>query len=308
METFKIGICEADHFSQNAIQKLSTIGLVSTFKGDDLKNFIQDKDIIFIRLKYLLNDELLGNKQKLKYVCSPTTGLNHIQITKPSVKIISLKGEYKFLSTIRATPEHVFGLSLALLRNYPHAFLNENNSIFNRDLYRGYELYKNKVGIIGLGRIGNILAGYYSAFGAEVGYFDVEKKSNTVANFYDSREALIQNSNIIILAANYIKKNEKMLDDKDFVWMKDKYFINAARGELVNETDLLKRLHENWFKGVAIDVIANETQNPIILNEFFKLTKTQNLIITPHIGGATYTSMNRTEDFIVEKLFKELFK
>lgn len=308
METFKIGICEADHFSQNAIQKLSTIGLVSTFKGDDLKSFIHGKDIIFIRLKYLLNDEILGNNQKLKYVCSPTTGLNHIQITNRSVKIISLKGEYKFLNTIRATPEHVFGLSLALLRNYSHAFLNENNYIFNRDLYRGYELYKNKVGIIGLGRIGNILAGYYSAFGAEVGYFDVEKKSNTTANFYDSRGELIQNSNIIILAANYIKENEKMLDDKDFVLMKDKYFINAARGELVNETDLLKRLHENWFKGVAIDVIANETQNPIILNEFFKLTKTQNLIITPHIGGATYTSMNRTEDFIVEKLFKELFK
>ncbi len=304
MEVVKVGICEPKDFSEHAINVLSNNCSVSLFEGTDLQNFISDKDAIFVRLKYNITDALLENCNRLKYICSPTTGLNHINITNERIKVVSLKGEYNFLESIRATPEHIFGLSLALLRNYAHAFLNNANTIWNRELYKGYELYQNRVGIIGLGRVGKILLNYYQAFSAKVGYYDVVNYKNINATKYNSLEELINASSIIILAANYVPANDQMIGKKELNLMKGKYFINAARGELVDEANLAEKISEHWFKGVAIDVLANETMETKYLYRFIQLTQTENLIITPHIGGATYTSMARTEEFIVNKFLK----
>lgn len=302
METFKVGICEPLDFSKKAIENLSKKCEVFFFDGYDLRAFVQNMDAIFVRLKYQITDELLGKNPRLKYICSPTTGLNHISVINNNIKIVSLKGEYKFLDSIRATPEHVFGLSIALLRNYAHAFLNSQNIEWNRDLYKGFELYDNSIGIIGLGRVGRLLAGYYTAFGAQVGYCDISANSKVDGlKQYKSLAELINASKIIILAANYTDENRKMIGEKEFFMMKDKYFINAARGELVDEPALLKRVKDNWFRGVAIDVLTNETQESFFLQELLKLTEDRNLIITPHIGGATISSMERTEEFVSEK-------
>lgn len=306
METFKIGICEPDGFSDIAILKLKTLGEVSLFNGADLKSFICDKNAIFVRLKYSIDNELLSYAKKLQYICSPTTGLNHIKASTPRIEIVSLKGEYGFLDTIRATPEHVFGLTLALLRNYSHAFLNENNTLFDRNPYRGYELFKNKVGIIGLGRVGKIIARYFSAFDAVVYYYDIEPRNSNHAKCCNSVEELIEKATIIILCANYLPENEKIIDSSHFQMMRGKYFVNAARGELVNESELLNYLEKDWFKGVAIDVISNETAESEFLNKAIPLTRNINLVITPHIGGATFSSMMKVEEFIAEKLLTKI--
>ena len=310
METYKIGILEPDNFSPIAISKLEEIGEVTTYQRDgskeDIKAFIEDKNALFVRLKYQIDQELVEGATGLKYICSPTTGLNHISITNSDIKIVSLKGEYGFLETIRATPEHVFGLTLALLRNYASAFIKSEEQAWNRDVYRGYELYGAKIGIIGLGRIGRLLVKYFTAFDAKVGYYDILPKNNVSESVvcYHSIEELISNSEIVILEANYNPENEKMITSDLFHMMEGKYFINAARGELVDEMALLEGIKANLFKGVAVDTFANESKEYNLEKEFTKLTEGRNLIITAHIGGATYTSMQRTEEFIAEKLVK----
>lgn len=311
METFKIGILEPDNFSPKAISKLEQIGEVTTYQGDgskeDIKAFITNKNALFIRLKYQIDQELVEGAVGLKYICSPTTGLNHISITSPDIKIVSLKGEYGFLETIRATPEHVFGLTLALLRNYATAFIKSEHQEWNRDVYRGYELFGAKIGIIGLGRIGRLLVRYFTAFDANVGYYDIMPKDNVPEDIicYDSIEELINNSEIVILEANYTPENDKMITADLLRMMKGKYFINAARGELVDEQALLEMIKDNYFKGVAVDTFANEAKGGNLEIEFIKLTEGRNLIVTPHIGGATYTSMMRTEEFVAEKTIKD---
>lgn len=306
MEAFKIGICEPEDFSKKAIRELQSIGTVAMFNGGDLGEFIADKEAIFIRLKYAIDEVAVRKASRLKYICSPTTGLNHIKIPHDKFQILCLKGEYKFLDSIRATPEHVFGLTLALLRNYSHAFLNKNNQEFNRNPFKGYELFGNTVGIIGYGRVGKIIARYYKVFDADVFYYDIDDKRSDDAIRCESIDELIERSNIIILAANYTRENEKMISSIQFQCMQGKYFINAARGELVDEQVLLEYIKKNWFKGVAIDVISNETGDSTFLNGIISLAENQNLIITPHIGGATFSSMERTEEFIVKKLVSEI--
>lgn len=307
MDVFKIGILESDHFSEKAMAALRSIGEVDFFENDEsrLGDFIRDKDAIFVRLKYNINDSLFSEAGSLKYVCSPTTGLNHINVSD-QYKIISLKGEYEFLRTICATPEHVFGLVLALLRNYNGAFRNKERFSWDRDSYRGYELYQNKVGIIGMGRIGKILSRYFKAFDAEVYYCDIEDKGDSYGIKCFTLEELCEKANIILLEADYREENEKMIGRTELGCMKGKYFVNAARGELVDEEELIKMIEEDAFAGVAIDVISNETSKANNLGRFVELTECHNLILTSHIGGATYTSMERTEEFIAEKLVEEV--
>lgn len=306
METFKIGICEPEDFSEKAIEVLKSIGEVVLYKNGNLSDFIKDKDAIFVRLRYDITDEIIGKDSKLRFICSPTTGLNHVNVQNSKVRVVSLKGEYEFLSSIRATPEHVFGLSIALMRNYAHAFLNKDNLIWNRNLYKGFELFHSNVGIIGMGRVGKIIASYYQAFEATVRYVDVIDVVAPGCQRCESVEELIEKSDIIILAANYTIENHEMLNREHFDMMEGKYFINAARGELVDEASLIEKLKEGHFKGVAIDVLQDEANGYPNLSKLLELTEERNLIITPHIGGATYTSMMRTEEFIADKLYNIL--
>ena len=139
----KIGILEPLNFSKEALYMLSKIGEVDIFTGKNLDNFIEEKEILFIRLNFNLNKEFLKKAKNLKIICSPTTGNNHIDmqfLKKNNIKLIFLKGQKKFLKNIVATPEHTLGLIISLLRNYKNAFLSVTNKSWNRDVYIGDEI------------------------------------------------------------------------------------------------------------------------------------------------------------------------
>lgn len=312
MADLQIGIVEPDGFSVKAIEQLEKIGKVSyfNFNEDDLGVFLSDKHILFVRLKYFINRSLLDKALHLQFICTPTTGLNHLdmdEIEQRNIHVLSLRNEPRFLSKIRATPEHIFGLTLSLLRNYKDAFLNENNPVWNRDLFRGNEIFGNTVGIVGFGRIGKILARYFKAFGAKVFFYDIDPRINE--RFGTKRvcsiEELIDRSNIIILCASYNAGNHEFFGRSYMDLLENKFFINAARGELVDENYLIKKIEVNHFKGIALDVIADESKESNHLNQFLELTKQTNLIITPHIAGATIESMRKTEMFLAKKLMEQ---
>jgi D-3-phosphoglycerate dehydrogenase len=303
-----IGILEPKDFSQMALKSLSRLGVVERYNNENLDKFLFNKEVLFIRLSYFLDKDFLRKLNKIKYICTPTTGLNHIDIEecdKRKIKVVSLKGEYDFLTTIRATPEHTFGLTISLLRKYKKAL--SSDAIWDRDMYKGVEIYNNFVGIIGFGRIGKILAEYFSAFGANVYYYDTGKsiQNDTKALRVDSIEGLMKKTNIVILSASYKESNRNFFGSKCIELLRDKFFINISRGELVDENFLLKKIEENFFKGVALDVISNE-QGENNFKKFKILSEKTNTIITPHIGGATYDSMELTEEFVVKKLIKDM--
>ena len=130
----QIAILEPKDFSQMALKNLSNMGVVEQYNNENLDKFLFNKEVLFIRLAHLIDKDFLNKLSKIKYICTPTTGLNHIDIEecdKRKIKVISLKGEYDFLTTIRATPEHTFGLTLALIRNYKRAlFIDTRSNLF----------------------------------------------------------------------------------------------------------------------------------------------------------------------------------
>ena len=302
----QIGIIEPQDFSLRALTLLNDLGNVSKFESGKIGDFLADKEIIFVRLNYYFDNHILSNAKNLKYICTPTTGLNHLDLDylrKKNIKVISLKGEFDFLSDIRATSEHTFGLILSLLRNYKNA-ISTSKENFSRDLYKGDEIFNNSIGIIGFGRIGKLLAKYIEVFNGNSFFYDTDSSIKEIygAKKLNSVEELISKCNVITLCASYEVISNKFFNKAYIDLLRDKFFINTARGELINEKYLLKKVKENFFKGIAIDVIRDESKENNNLDEFLNIDKSINFIITPHIAGATYTSMKRTEEFIVGKL------
>lgn len=302
----QIGILEPKDFSIKVIEKLKTFSEVGLYNDENLEEFLLNKNILFIRLNYFIGSKFLDSCPQLKFICTPTTGLNHIdikEVKKRNIQIISLKNEFTFLNTIRATPEHTFGLVLSLLRNYKEAFLNSKNCGWDRDLYKGNELYGKNIGIIGFGRVGSILAKYFVAFDCKIRHYDSDtSKDSNISVKMNSLFDLILSSDIVVLCASYSEEYNSFFDKSYIDLLEDKYFINTSRGELIDENYLINKISNGFFSGVALDVINNETFKNNNLEKLLKLTEKNNLIITPHIAGATYESMWKTEEFIFSKL------
>tara|TARA_B110000908_G_scaffold171795_1_gene235936 strand:- start:3351 stop:4301 length:951 start_codon:yes stop_codon:yes gene_type:complete len=307
----QIGIVEKENFSIVAIKELQKHDEVEIYKlanneNDNLMEFIKNKEIIFVRLKYYFSKEILKHAKSLQYICSPTTGLNHIDLDyckTNNIKVISLKGEVEFLKDIRATSEHTLSLILSLIRNHSLIIKNKN-LILDRNNFLGHEIYNNKLGIIGFGRIGLLLSKYLNAMGAEIYFYD---KNNNIKSEYEAKklksiDEVINKCDIICLCASY-DNNEYIINSNHIISMKDKFFVNTSRGELVDEEFLIKKIKENHFKGVAIDVIKDESKNTNNLKKIIEIDHPNiNFIYTPHVAGATLSSINRTELFIVDKL------
>lgn len=303
----KIGIIEPKDFSIEAIELLQQKAEVSLWNGQDLEQFIADKNGLFVRLSIQWSAQILENAKQLKYICSPTTGLNHIDqnyCASNNIQILSLKGETEFLQTIRATPEHTLGLIIALMRNYRTAFIQSEND-WDRDRFKGDEIYGSSIGIIGLGRVGSILANYLTCMGAKVSYYDPNVTDTNYSPFPDSL-SLIRENQLIVLCSSYNQTTGVMLKQEHFEALKDKYFVNTARAELYDEALLIQLASSNHFKGLAIDVIQNEQSENNHLVQLLALTNTSNTIITPHIGGATHQSMPKTELFIANKFIQTI--
>jgi D-3-phosphoglycerate dehydrogenase len=305
----RVGILEPDGFSETARARLAGVCVVDVFDGDDLGRFLADKDALFVRLARRVDGALLKLAPKLRFLCSPTTGHAHIDLDalmERGVKLLSLQGETSFLDGIRATPEHALGLMLALLRNYRTAFLHPSNDHWDRDRCRGEELFGQSVGLIGFGRVGRRLATFLKVFEAKVGYCD-PNVSETPPGLtrYEDIAALMSASRMIVMAASYRNGTSAIVDSAAVASLTGKYFVNIARGELVDESALLEAVEQGRLAGCAVDVIDNETgenRRP----RWIAATDRHNVIVTPHIGGSTFTSMRATEEFIVEKLLAEM--
>lgn len=301
----QIGILEPDSFSPEALASLRSLGEVRTFEGGELEAFLAPLEALFVRLAHRIDGAFIEMAPRLRWLCSPTTGHNHIDeavLAARGVRLISLRGERTFLETIRATPEHTFGLILALLRRYRRAFDDVAAGRWDRDACRGDELYGNRVGIVGLGRVGSRLAAYFNAFGAHVTWCDpADVPSMPEWQRSPDIHRLIETSRIVVLCASYRAGQPPIIGEDEVDALDGRYFINTARGELVDEAALLAAVRSNRLAGVAADVIADENGNNR-LSEWRALLPGRNLIVTPHIAGATFDSMARTELFIAEKL------
>lgn len=307
---------EPNQYSREALKILETIGNVTEKEcnRDELISLIPNVDVLIVRLKNNIDKEIFSKAKRLKIIVSATTGLNHIDLNaanKNGVIVLSLKGEFEFLASITATSELAWSLLLSLYRKIPFAAKHVANGGWSRDKYKGRQLKDKTLGIVGFGRLGRIMSEYGKAFKMKVLAADpyVEIMPNHVKKV--SIDELLNLSDIVTLHVNYHDSNYQMFNDSLFMKMKNgSIFINTSRGELVDEKALIRAIDSNKLSGVLLDVIDNENSNSkdwLEKSDIWKKSLTnENIIIVPHIGGATIESMEETEIFMAKKLINYL--
>lgn len=309
----KVLITESEDFSTLAIaalhQKHFDVTLHDFNSIEELIESLREVEVLFVRLRFKLTKEVLQKAPKLKYILTATTGLDHIDVDyfeKHGGKIISLKGEVDFLGSIPSTAEHTWALLLALLKKIPSASEDVKAGNWDRDNFKGNNLRGKKIGILGLGRVGKQVAHFAEAFGLEIGFFDIVSQINDYKNFSNPEEMFAW-ADIISIHIPYNIENQNFVDEKLLLHCKpNAVLINTSRGNIWNENAVAKLITEKGISGIATDVLQNEfDKEAIAKNALIQLAqKKWNVIVTPHIAGATYESMAITEDFITVKFLK----
>ncbi|MBF0522483.1 MAG: hypothetical protein HQL24_05435 [Candidatus Omnitrophica bacterium] len=270
-----------------------------------------DVDGLIVRFAHKIDKQVIDQAKRLKVIATAATGTNHIDVDYAKTKgmdVLSLKGETKFLKNIAATAELTLALMLALIRKIPAAHNSVQKGLWDRNLFFGEELSGKTLGIVGYGRLGTKVARLASAFGMTILVYDPLIKKSLPRNIHQCRtlKELLQHADIISVHVALNENTVGLLGKAEFRNIKKgSYLVNTSRGQVVEEQALIQALRSGQLKGAALDVLAEEEAKSFNLKSraiFQYARKNTNLILTPHIGGATVESMKKTEIFMAQKL------
>jgi lactate dehydrogenase-like 2-hydroxyacid dehydrogenase len=249
---------------------------------------------------YKIDKELLeGTNVNLINTCS--TGMNHIDVSyckSNGIEIYSLTNDYQLINDLPSTSELAFGLLLDLMRNITMSNnLTKQNKTWDYLPFVGQQMKDFKVGIVGYGRLGKIMAKYCRAFDAQVYIYDPYSDESNVKELED----LFQICDAVSLHV-HVSDETKYMIDYDLLSRNVKFLVNTSRGEIVNENDVIRALKEGELWGYGADVIEDEFGD-IKGSPFFDLDNSKlNCIFTPHIGGMTIQGQTKAYNWAVNKL------
>ncbi len=315
---FKILNSIGEQFSREAKQILALIGDVTyrNLSQEQLLTTISEYDIIVCGLNNTFTKEILVSASKLKIIATATTGTDHIDCRvaeELGIRVMSLRNENKFLDKITGTAELALGLMIFSVRNIPAAYNSVLNGEWKREIFIGHNLSSMTLGILGLGRLGKMMARYGKALGMNIIYYD----PNVIARNKEFRKVLfddlVRKSDVLSIHVHLSPITEYMINGKILKKMKsNSIIINTSRGKIVDEDAIIHAINNNIISGYATDVLDGEIgfraddcrSHPLV-----KYAKSNNrVIILPHIGGMTFESRMETDIFISNKLAKFIKK
>lgn len=305
-------IAEAEGFSPLALERLNARAHVvaANLDRDGLLAAAPQADVLWVRLRHRIDDEVLRAATRLRALVTNTTGLNHIDLDgarRRGISIFSLRGEAEFLKTVRATAELTLGLILALVRRLPAAAAHVNGGGWNRYGFKGHDLFEKSAGIVGLGRLGRIVATYLQALGMQVLATDPVGEPAEGVTLVPLDE-LFARSDLVSVHVDLNPGTRRLIGPGQFAAMRPgAWFINTSRGEVVDEDALLAALENGRLGGAALDVLTGEPPPGLATHPLVRYAAAHdNLILTPHIGGYTHESLARTELYLTARLIDYL--
>lgn len=305
---------ESQDYSRKAYQILCKLGAVTekNLTKEELPAYLHTCEILIVRLGIKVTKEVMDSAPKLRYIVSATTGTDHIDMeaaNKKGIEIVCLKGETAFLESIPSTAEHTWGLLLSLLRHIPQAHEHVRHGGWDRQKFRGHNLSSQKLGILGLGRVGRQVARYALAFGCEAAACDpyIEHWPNNEVQRFQAAADLLQWCDILCIHIPYTADNHHFLNRTLLAHLKTgAVLVNTSRSGIWDERAIVELLQSRQISALATDVIDNEQTTELrAKSPLLKYAQLHpHVLITPHIAGATFESMRMTEVFIAEKLTK----
>ncbi len=275
---------------------------------EEARERTRDADVIILN-KTEINEQSIGEADKLKLVCVTATGTNNLDKAYLAERGIEWRNVAGY--STESVAQHTFALLFYLmekLRYYDDYVKNENyvnDSMFTHFDHRFNELSGKTWGIIGLGNIGRRVADIAKCFGCRVIYFSTSGKNNQKGYNRVSFDKLLEQSDIVSVHAPLTDDTLGLMNREAFARMKPgAVFLNLGRGPIVDEAALTEALNTGMIAAAGLDVLSQEPMSED--NPLRSIKDSERLIITPHIAWASIEARTRLMEIILEQI-KEFF-
>ncbi|GGI73232.1 D-3-phosphoglycerate dehydrogenase [Saccharopolyspora subtropica] len=246
-------------------------------------------DALLVRSATKVDAEVLAAAKKLKVVARAGVGLDNVEVpaaTERGVMVVNAP-----TSNIVSAAEHAMALLLAVARNVPQADASLKGGEWKRSSFTGVELNGKTVGVIGLGKIGQLFAQRVAAFGTKLIAYDPYVSPGRAAQLgieLVSLEELLSRADAISIHLPKTAETLGLIGAEELKKAKPGVLIvNAARGGLIDEDALVDALRSGHIGGAGIDVFKTE---PTTSSPLFELP---NVVVTPHLGASTVEAQDR---------------
>jgi D-3-phosphoglycerate dehydrogenase len=269
---------------------------------------IAEADAYLASASVIVDDEFLNAAPRLRVIGSPSTGTDHMRleaIDRRGIVRFDIAGERELISGFTATSELAFGLLLALVRRLKPAFAAAERGIWARERFTGFQLKDKTLGILGLGRLGSISARIGLGFGMKVIAHDIRPVTMQGVQTVDF-DTLLRQSDVLTIHVHLTPQTDGLIGADAFARMKPSaILLNTSRGRIVHEPSLLDALKNRKIAGAALDVIDGEwltederAEHPLVAYA----RANDNLLVSPHIGGATRESIYGARVFMAKRI------
>ena len=295
-------ILVSDKLSEKGVEILKNGGFevdVKTgLKPEELKKIIGEYDGLVVRSATKATPEIISAGKKLKVIGRAGAGVDNIDMpaaSKQGIVVMNTPGG----NTV-TTGEHTIAMMMALTRNIPQANMFMKQSKWEKKALEGREVFNKTIGIIGLGRVGSVVASRAQGLKMNVIVYDpfitqelAEQQGYELASLDD----LYARSDYITVHTPKSKETIGLINKDAFAKMKNGVMIiNCARGGIVNEKDLIEALDSGKVAGAAVDVFEKEPP------EDWSLANHPKVICTPHLGASTHEAQENVALAIAEQI------
>jgi D-3-phosphoglycerate dehydrogenase / 2-oxoglutarate reductase len=302
----RINILLLENVHPNAKRILEAEGFnVETIKGaldeDELIKKIEDVHVLGIRSKTMVTKKVLEHANKLMVVGAFCIGTNQIDLDACTEKgVVVFNAPY---SNTRSVVELAIGEIIMLMRRIPEKDKGMHEGDWDKSADNCFEVRHKSLGIIGYGNIGSQLSILAEALGMRVYFYDVvERLALGNARKCETLEELLSTVDVVSLHVDGRPDNKNFFKEKHFAMMKQgSYFLNLARGPVMEVEGLKKHMDSGKIIGAGVDVFPYE---PKTNGEKFEspLRGIKNLILSPHIGGSTLEAQEHIGTFVPNKI------
>jgi D-3-phosphoglycerate dehydrogenase / 2-oxoglutarate reductase len=276
----------AEELSPAGLSQLAADFDVRTVDGADrpaLLSALPEADALIVRSATSVDAKAIAGGPRLQVIARAGVGLDNIDVdaaTKAGVLVVNAP-----TSNVTSAAEHTVALLLAVARHLPAASASLARGEWRRSRFTGVELADKVVGVVGLGRIGVLVAQRLAPFGVRLLAYDPyvpAARAAQVGARIVGLEELLRDSDVVTIHLPKTPETVGLVGERELALMKPgAILVNAARGGLIDEDALVVALKEGRLGGVGLDVFASEpcTDSPLFAFD--------NVVATPHLGAST---------------------
>lgn len=273
---------------------------------EEIVNGVKDKDALLCLLTDTIDRDIIEAGETLKIISNYAVGYNNIDVDCATERGIIVTNTPGVLS--ETTADLAFSLLMATARRIPEGdkFMREGKFRgWAPELMLGSDIYGKTLGIIGLGRIGQLVAKRAKGFDMKILYHSKRRKLNLEREMgmkFSEFNDLLQKSDFVSLHVPLTPETKGLIGERELGLMKSTaYLINTSRGDVVDEPALIKALKEGSLRGAGLDVFWGE---PTDVNP--ELYELENAVLSPHMGSASYETRSKMAEMAAQAVIEAL--